>query len=47
MHKNDYNFEKRTTCLIHLPKTGGTTFTQLVRKYKLDDLYSQKKYIGK
>lgn len=46
MHKNDYNFEKRTTCLIHLPKTGGTTFTQLVRKYKLDDLYSQKNILA-
>ena len=37
MHKNNYKFNKKTSLLIHVPKSGGTTFSHLVTKYKLDN----------
>ena len=36
MHTNDYKFDKNMKYLIHVPKSGGTTFCNLVKKYNLN-----------
>lgn len=42
MHRNDFEFNKKTSCFIHVPKSGGTTFNHLVKRYELDKPSSQK-----
>lgn len=37
MHTNNYSFNKDTSYFIHVPKSGGTTFMDLVKKYKLNE----------
>jgi hypothetical protein len=47
MHNNDYTFDKKYSNLIHLPKSGGTTFSKLVKTYKLPILCGLHRPISK
>ena len=36
MHRANYIFDKNVQCFIHLPKTGGTTLTHIIKKHNLN-----------
>ena len=47
MHNNNYTFDRQYSKLIHIPKSGGTTFEDLVKTYKLHILCGSHQPISK